>query len=263
MCVCVVIQCVSPLCRSLSGIAKHQPKHNNWTIETLEREKARNALKHNLSAPLSLSVAPANFLYLLGLLGMLYGQLTKELPTRVHYDGRNDAVCVCFMEFSAHLKMSRYFHCIPTLCNYTQRYAQKVTLFPEFVHSIVSKVYISLFVSSGRVLFQALQFFGRHGNFWLRLCVCVCLPTNCIASEWNGNGSVAAANAIWYNLCLAVCRRHHTVSYLFMGGTLSTFDFIWVHFFFSPFNGYMPTYIYVVVVPALDTIAMCNNNEII
>lgn len=85
----------------------------------------------------------------------------------------------------------------------TPVYAQKVTLFPEFVHFIVFKVYISFFVSSCRVLFIL------HYNFSVDMvisgCVCVRRPIVLRASEMETVAlQLCGANAIWYNLCLAV-----------------------------------------------------------
>lgn len=68
---------------------------------------------------------------------------------------------------------------------------------------------------------------------------CVCLSTNC----GNGNGSVAAVRQMQYDTIHVwpfVSSASHSEPFI-MGGTLSTFDFIWVHFF-SPFNGYTHYY---------------------
>lgn len=166
----------SPLCRSLSGIAKHQPRHNNWTTERCRESegKTRNALKHNLSArcrfPILLPI-----LYPLGLLGMLW-----PIDERITYPttlwGLNDAVCVCFMEcFSAHLRMARDFHFAfsATMRSGTHK---KWHYFLSFFHSIafVTKYTFHSFIRffwSRSV--RCIIIFGRHGNSWLGVCVFV------------------------------------------------------------------------------------------
>lgn len=129
---------------------------------------------------------------------MLYGQLMKELPTRLFIMMAGAMRCVFygFFFFLAHFKND---WAIPLHSDYatmrTPVYAQKVTLFPEFVHFIVFKVYISFFVSSCRVLFIL------HYNFSVDMvisgCVCVRRPIVLRASEMETVAlQLCGANAI-------------------------------------------------------------------